>query len=287
MGRRKDKTTLVTPLWIEALRTNFLSAAFGLMPSARDLLATKGYRGEITSLDWAREFDVQGTWIEEWAERTLKDWKAFPDWVRNDPVTGALVEVFCNPPEVAQTKEDQFSYSTSGNLPSPYAIGVVAGGRLPNALMGEFDQLRKARRDYREELQTKEQATTADQRRVADARIGAAKARLEKASQAAAEFDPWDYFVKARRADLDKALSQHRKEAASTGASREIHIPRDLDLKLEVAALYIFGRQTPEEIGKRRGVGRERYAVNRWLREILPLLDLKPRPPGWQRKPPL
>ena len=60
MGRRKAKTTLVPPRWIETLQSKFLGAAFDLIPSARDLLATNGHRGEITSLEWARTFGVQG-----------------------------------------------------------------------------------------------------------------------------------------------------------------------------------------------------------------------------------
>jgi len=230
---------------------------------------------------------VNGTWIEQWAKETLEDWKKFPEWVTFDPQTGALAHVTYDGPRVAQKDVDTFSYSTSGNLPSPYAIGVVAGGRLPDPLMGRFDQVREARRVYREELQLKEQATTAHQRRVADARIHEAKEQLESASQAAAEFDPWDWYVNAQHAALDRALKQHREEAVRFGASREIHIPQELDLKIEVAALYLFGPELPEKIGQRQGVGRTRTAVNRWLRETLPLLDLKTRPRGRKRKPAL
>ena len=221
MGRRKAKTTLVPPLWIQTLRAKFLDLAFKVNPAARELLATKGYQGELSASAWAQTFGVNGTWIEQWAKETLEDWKKFPEWVTFDPQTGALAHVTYDGPKGAQTDVDTFSYSTSGNIPSPYAIGVVAGGRLPDPLMGRFDQVRDARRVYREELQRKEQATTAHQRRVADARIDEAKEQLESASQAAAEFDPWDWYVNAQRAALDSALKQHRGSCALRCVSRD------------------------------------------------------------------
>ena len=76
-------------------------------------------------------------------------------------------------------------------------------------------------------------------------------------------------------ARLDYALDKFRMKAAKSGSSREIVVPGDLDLKLQIAALYIFCNMKTEELAKHQSVLRDRTIVYRWLKEILTLLDLR------------
>jgi len=95
------------------------------------------------------------------------------------------------------------------------------------------------------------------------------------------EADPrnWERFKQEQHAALEWHLNQYREKALQAGASREIRVPGDLDLKLEVAAIYILRGMTCREIGVLRGVGRDPSVVSRWLKEILGLLDLPRRRP--------
>jgi hypothetical protein len=97
--------------------------------------------------------------------------------------------------------------------------------------------------------------------------------------------DDWERFRKEIQAKLDDALDRYRENAVHLGASCEIAVPGDLDLKLEIAALYVFGFKSAEELGKQSAVLRDRTVVYRWLDDILGLLGLSMKKPGHQPKP--
>lgn len=89
-----------------------------------------------------------------------------------------------------------------------------------------------------------------------------------------AKDDDWERFTDEQHAGLDADLNKYRKRTLEHGASCEMTIPGELDQKLAVAAIYVFCKKTPAEIGALSAVLRDRTVVHRWLHEILPLLDL-------------
>jgi hypothetical protein len=100
--------------------------------------------------------------------------------------------------------------------------------------------------------------------------------------------DDWERFKRQMHESLDNALKDFRMKAVQSGSSREIVIPSGLDLKLELAALYLFSNKSPTELAENAAVARDRTVVYRWLKEILTLLELPMKLPGHQpRRNPL
>ena len=101
----------------------------------------------------------------------------------------------------------------------------------------------------------------------------------------------WDVFKLEMHAALEYQLNEYRYwrfvladgEQPPKRASREIIIPKDLDLYLQKAAVYYFGKMKTQEIAKYPGIATDRVTVNRHLKSALELLDLKPRPKGHKR----
>jgi hypothetical protein len=100
--------------------------------------------------------------------------------------------------------------------------------------------------------------------------------------------DDWERFKRQMHESLDNALKAFRMKAVQSGSSREIIVPSDLDLKLELAALYLFSNKSPTELAENAAVARDRTVVYRWLKEILTLLELPMKMAGHQpRRSPL
>lgn len=104
-------------------------------------------------------------------------------------------------------------------------------------------------------------------------------------------------FLKALYADLesvvlgspDKTLSAWLDGMLKNGQLLEIDEPTNLNLKIECAVLYYFGRMSTQDIANRVGVGvvpgstmtaGVRESVNRWLKEISNILELPLRRRG-------
>ena len=82
-------------------------------------------------------------------------------------------------------------------------------------------------------------------------------------------------FKKQMRDILERALEQYEKHVLTSGASREIVVPRAPYLKIETAALYFFCEMSPQTLLQNliMRVGAE-TTVYRWIKEITKLLDL-------------
>jgi hypothetical protein len=84
-------------------------------------------------------------------------------------------------------------------------------------------------------------------------------------------------------AGLKAALDEFFGHAVECGASGQISIPANLDLKIECAALYLLCSVSRADLVKRlksTHVGKE--AMYGWLKEATVLLDLR-MPPGGHR----
>jgi hypothetical protein len=105
-----------------------------------------------------------------------------------------------------------------------------------------------------------------------------------------APHDDWERFKAELRNDLDRALENYLQEALTTGALQRITVPSELQLKVEVAALYFFRNLTPQQIAdyptkSYDRTHRNRTQINVWLKEVLPLLGLWMRAKGHRRRP--
>jgi len=97
--------------------------------------------------------------------------------------------------------------------------------------------------------------------------------------------DDWKRFRDSLHRQLDAELDIYLAQSLHNGSLQEFvsYTDEDLDLKLQVAAHYVFGKKSAEELGQHPAVARERSVITRWLEKILPLLDLRPAKPGTKR----
>jgi hypothetical protein len=96
---------------------------------------------------------------------------------------------------------------------------------------------------------------------------------------AGAAMDDVARFRQLLHQEMDDHIDAYLASSLRSGAIGLARIPRELDLKLAVAAVYVFCGLTCEQIGYLRAVAREQSVVNRWLNEVLGLLDLRMREP--------
>lgn len=281
MGRNKKQKTLVAPEWLQTLRTRFLAAGFYHCPDALGLLVKEFEAGHRTGRDWAVQFDVTGTWIELWAEETLEFWRNNPQCIRPAPQVTS-VQYFYPPPSSKGASAPGFSFTISETrLPCKFAVGTLVGGSLPDELGEDQMALSDAERCFAEAVQIRHQSKGDAARKQAESKVEDARIRLKNATQRFnAEGNTWEWFKKSMHNRLDTALEQYRVTALSSGAAVEIKIPSEIQLKIEVAAIYTFGGRTPREISELDWVRRDATVVYRWLREILPLMNLKTRKAG-------
>ena len=99
-----------------------------------------------------------------------------------------------------------------------------------------------------------------------------------------ADEDDWGRFKQQQHARLEAALERYRLMAVQAGTSLEIKIPNDLDLKLQVAAIYIFRGMSIDELAEMKEIARDRTRVYRWVAEILSLVDIPMRTAGSKPK---
>src|SRR5580704_16273193 len=59
----------------QAIKQKFLDFARRHNSPAMRLLATKVFKDELSVADWAQQFNLTGTWVQEWAEDTLRAWR--------------------------------------------------------------------------------------------------------------------------------------------------------------------------------------------------------------------
>jgi hypothetical protein len=77
MGRHKQPI-LLTPLQREKYRTAFLNSASRNFPEKFVLLHDDVFAGCFTADQWADLFGLKGTWVNEWANDTIKCWTEAP-----------------------------------------------------------------------------------------------------------------------------------------------------------------------------------------------------------------
>jgi hypothetical protein len=205
------------PGWLHTTKCKFLVYAYKQNSEAFRQLAVDVKNGGLLPGDWARTYDVGGTWIEEWA-RTM-------------PAEMNEQEVWFNLP----AGPDPFVF-----VPASDTQRVWYSRRSPGDAGTEIDLL------------------------LADG----SKIKVRDL----AEHHGFDYLIEGRR-HFDAAVRQYIRE-------NEIVIPGDLDLKLQTAAAYFFGRLAPTNIRLRSKATHEAYTKLRWVQEAAKVLKLRLRPVG-------
>ena len=115
---------------------------------------------------------------------------------------------------------------------------------------------------------------------------------LTRGGRAPSGLSDWEAFKREMHAALEYQLNEYRYwrfvvdgEQPPKRASREVIIPKDLDLYLQKAAVYYFGEMKIEEIAKHPGIARDPRVVQKHILEALKALSLAPRRVGRKRKP--
>jgi hypothetical protein len=234
MAGKKKAKVFAPPGWRQALKCQFLNFAFVHNRHALQLLAVDVKNGSMTPHEWAKSFNLAGTWVEEWAQDTLEFWVMFPDLGPEGSNPGnneQPIEVSYPPPCDEKNDADVFSFKISVVPISKLALGITVGGSL--------------RKDEPE--------------------------------------DDWQRFKKRVHASLDFALEEYCQNAVRSGASDELLVPSDLDLKVEVTAAYFFCGMSPAQLRYRlvTKVG-DNSTVYRWIKEIAKLLNIPMKASGHQ-----
>jgi hypothetical protein len=248
LPRTKRSSRFLAPDWLAAIKTEFINAAVHNNSPALRELATEVVNGRKSVHQWACSWEVNGTWIEEWAETALADWNAGRSPQPGlDPTTGEL-RVDLPPAPQQSTEADHFSCIISGTPLARRAHRVTRGG---SPWWKKGNNCAICGRDH--------SANATDDDRM--------------------------IFRKLMHAELEHALDSYEARATQSGHSMEIVIPSDLDLKLTVAALSVLCGKTTKEIADHPKISKERSVVSRWLKEMRALLQLPPRKPGHRRRP--
>jgi hypothetical protein len=247
MAGKPRQQAFVGPRWKRAIKAKFLDFGFRNNPDALKRLTTEVKSGEITASAWAKSYDLGGTWVESWAEHTLSVWELRPDLCPEN-----LFDVRYPPPDDEHTQKDIFKFSFRG-VPD-------AEHTHPEMFKFSFSGVPESKLSL-------------------GLTLGGAFGNNAE--------DDWERFRQQARQKLDLALDQYRAKPSISRASSEMIPPKDLDLKVETAALYFFGQKTPEKLRPHlvSTVG-DRTTVNRWLKAIVVLLQLKLRQRGHLAKTP-
>ena len=268
MARPKKQPQFKPAGFDQAVRAKFIQ--FGQIHNARALrlLATKVWLGELSLQDWAGAFSVSGTWVEQWAQDAIDSWRA---WELNAAVQASREKGGWTKPWWIMVPHDPAAETTPINLyralPAPR---VLESGEMemwyppPRSTETDDDLF----------------SCTLEDIPIAQQQHGITIGRD------VSEFDGEAGFRRYMHRKLDSALDQFFLGGpAWTGlrAAKRIPIPADLDLKIEVAAMYVFCGNTRDELvaalkPESPHVGAE--ALYGWLKEAMRLLDLKMRLPG-------
>jgi len=135
MARSKNKTVFAPPSWRRALKARFLDFAFRRNPNALRILAIEVRAGKITPRQWVDQYQLGGTWVEEWVADVLDAWQMQPymfseiDRLGN---TKLPPSIYYPPPRDESTADDVFSFKVDTVPTSKLSIGITAGGSIPD-----------------------------------------------------------------------------------------------------------------------------------------------------------
>ena len=221
----KTRRAIVSREWVHQQRVRFLETAFHHYPSALASLRNDVWRDKrISAGHWASQFDLEGTWVEQYAADVIGFWELEANSSVDPQSPGQLF-----PPEPRRNEAPLF-----------FAINW----RLPNT--------------------------------------GSRGAFLDRAT-----------LVAELQADVGHLFAGWLEARLRDGSLIEILEPTDLDLKIECAVLYYFGRMSPQDIVDRKRVlvvrgssmmAGSRVTVNRWLQQVSEVLSLPRRKPGSRAK---
>lgn len=120
MSRKKQQPVLVPPDGIQTVKAEFLECARILTPAGFNILGTDVKAGKMSVRQWADYFGLAGTWIERWAEDTVRTWELHPKTFPYYPA-----------PRDEATDAGYFYYAVSGIRPfSRLSLGLTMGGSL-------------------------------------------------------------------------------------------------------------------------------------------------------------
>jgi hypothetical protein len=134
MARSSKKPVFTSPGWHQALKARFLNFGFRHNPDALRLLATEVRESKITPQQWANQYHLGGTWVEEWVGDVLIAWGNQPYLVSEVDQLGNTdlpPTVYYPAPRDESTADDVFSFSVNGIPNSKLSLGITAGGSVP------------------------------------------------------------------------------------------------------------------------------------------------------------
>jgi hypothetical protein len=76
MARPTKQPQFEPPGFHQSPRAKFIKFALTQNSPALRLLGTSVWRGEMSPENWAKQFNVSGTWVEQWAQDALDSWHA-------------------------------------------------------------------------------------------------------------------------------------------------------------------------------------------------------------------
>lgn len=135
MARSKNKLAFVPPDWHQALRARFLDYGFLHNPSALRQLATDVRSNAMTTRQWASQYHLEETWVEEWVGDVLEVWRNEPYLVSEVAQRGDVKPpgtIRYPLPRDGRTADDPFSYSVSTVPTSNLSLGITMGGSVPD-----------------------------------------------------------------------------------------------------------------------------------------------------------
>jgi hypothetical protein len=221
MARPRKKATFVPPSGVRDIKIKFLTYALRHRSKALRLLATDVREGKISPKQWAESLGQGGTWIEVWAEDTIRGWRTGAQPVPRIRETGEL-EPLSLYPRTEGPDNETFTCTLTDTMLSRLSHRVSVGG-------GPW---------------------------------------WESDSE-----DDRDIFRKAMHAKLDSELDRFFAIAVRSGASKEIKLPSDLELKLEAAALYLLCGVDRQALSNE--IHKAAQTVYEWLIDVVRLLGLK------------
>ena len=132
MARTAKKPVFASPDWNRALKARFLDSGFRHNQEALRQLAVDVRAGTVTPQQWAEQFSLGETWVEEWAQDVIDYWEVVqypvPDLARLDATRS--VTIVYPPPRDGSKENDLFSFSVETVPTSKLSIGITMGGSV-------------------------------------------------------------------------------------------------------------------------------------------------------------
>jgi hypothetical protein len=277
MARKKREMTFVCPGWEQAVKALFLSFGLAHNLNALHQLATDVRDGKMTVRQWANQYGLGKSWVEEWAQDTLCAWRDEPLLIAEltrlvDRRGPDPKNIQYDPPREHCKAADFFRFTASAGpftyrvltIPtSKLSIGVTMGGSVEGE--PDDDWLRFRQRMHEQ----------------FDLAFNRYQTRAERSSRHIQSESTYDHLQLKRLVHrrMELVLDKYRKSAVKDGTSRELTVPTDLHKKIEAAAFYFF-RQTSSEKMVTQLVHRvgASTTVYRWVKEMADLLRLPMKP---------